>query len=136
MNTEHARPTELIIVDLNYAEYQALVIALLPHGIRIRFFATGGDAMRAFGNHSSTLWIVNTQLPDMSGIGLLSLIRCRLRRCRVFLVSDHYCAEDERAARSAGATAYVCKPASAAWLNDFLPRCRSLAIRAGPGPFD
>jgi DNA-binding response OmpR family regulator len=136
MKIEHLSPTELVIVDLNAAEYQSLVVALLPYRIRIRFFATGGDAMRAFDIRSSTLWVVNIQLPDMSGVGLLNLIRRRLRRCRVVLVSDRYCADDELAARSAGATAYVCKPSSAAWLTSFVARCHSPAIRAGPGPFD
>ena len=75
---------------------------------------------------------MNVHLPDMTGMNFLSLVRRRLRRCSVFLVGDVYSAEDELAARLAGATAYVCKPVSPAWLETLQPRCRSPAIRAGP----
>ena len=100
----------------------------------MHFFSTGREALRAIGACPSMLWIVNIQLPDISGLGFLNLIRHRMRRCRVILVGDDYSVEDELAARSAGATAYVCKPAIVAWVTGYLTRCRSAPIRAGPGP--
>ena len=135
MNPDNLCPPDLIVVDANCHEYHALAIALRRHNVHIRLLATGTDALRAIGVFPSTLWIVNIRLPDISGVGFLKLIRHRLRRSRIILVGDEYSAEDELAARSAGATAYVCKPASAAWLAGCRTRCRSPAIRAGPEPF-
>ena len=124
---------DLIVVDSNCDEYLALAIALRAHQVRLHFFSTGRAALRAIGACPSILWIVNTHLPDISGLSFLNLIRHRMRRCRVILVGDNYSVEDELAARSAGATAYVCKPASVAWVMGYLTRCRSVPVRAGPG---
>jgi DNA-binding response OmpR family regulator len=135
MSAENFCLPDLIVVDANCDEYHALAIALRRHDVHIRLFATGTDALRAIDVFPSTLWIVNFRLPDISGVCLLKLIRRRLRRCRVILVGNDYSAADELAARSAGATAYVCKPASVAWVKGYRTRCRSPAIRAGPGHF-
>jgi DNA-binding response OmpR family regulator len=134
MKAEKISLTHLIVVDANCDAYDALSSALRPHEVHICFFSTGSDALRAIGALPSTLWIVNIRLPDITGIGFLKLIRHRMRRCRVYLVGDDYSAADELAARSAGATAYLCKPASVAWLMDCRTRCRAPAIRAGPEP--
>jgi DNA-binding response OmpR family regulator len=127
----------LIVVDANSQDYDVLVNELAAQDVRVNRYAryfTGEDALRAADTSPSSVWIVNVRLPDMSGITLLSLLRRRLRQCSILLVDDAYSAEDELAARSAGATAYLCKPARATWLKDCLPRCRSHATRAGPAP--
>jgi DNA-binding response OmpR family regulator len=72
---------------------------------------------------------VNVKLPDMTGVALLKLMRRRLPRSTVFLVGDAYSAEDELAARAAGATAYVCKPPSAAWLEAYQPQLSPVVLR-------
>jgi DNA-binding response OmpR family regulator len=135
MNAEKLCLPEVVVVDANCDDYHALAVALRLHDVHIRLLATGTDALRAMDVFPSTLYIVNIRLPDISGVGLLQLIRHRLRRCRVILVGDNYSAADELAARSAGATAYVCKPTSVAWVKRYRTRCRSPAIRAGPGHF-
>lgn len=134
MNSDKLGFPDLIVVDANRDEYRKLAIALCLDEGHIRLFATGGDALRATSHFPSALWVVNIRLPDMPGVVFLKLIRHRLRRCRVILVGDDYSAEDELTARSAGATAYVCKPASTAWLAGCRSRRRSSAIRAGPSP--
>jgi two-component system OmpR family response regulator len=134
MNTEKQFLSNVIVVDANCDAYHALAIALRPHDVHVCCFSTGRDALRTIGAFPSALWIVNIQLPDISGVDLLRLIRHRIRRCGIILVGDDYSAEDELAARAAGATAYLCKPASIAWLVGCWPRCRSPAIRAGPEP--
>jgi DNA-binding response OmpR family regulator len=79
---------------------------------------------------ASALWVVNLRLPDMLGTTFLRLVRRRLRSASVFLVSDEYARADELAARSAGATAYFCKPPSPAWLEGYCLESHSLAMRA------
>jgi DNA-binding response OmpR family regulator len=118
----------LVVVDAKPDDYEPLVAALACDAVRVQLFATGEDALRAAETRHVEMWMINMRLPDMSGIGLLKLIRRRLRRSVVFLVGDVYSAEDELAARTEGATAYQCKPPSATWLEAFQPRCR------GPTP--
>ena len=126
---------DLLVVDANCGEYDALTIALGERELEVCFYSTGGDALRAVGAFHAALWLVNIRLPDMTGVGLLKLIRQRMQRCRLILVGDSYSPDDELAARLAGATAYVCKPASVGWLTGIRARCRSPAIRAGPAHF-
>jgi DNA-binding response OmpR family regulator len=124
---------DLVIVDAQLDDYDALLTDECGQAIRVSQFHTGERALQSVVSSSTTLWLINVSLPDMTGIHLLGLVRRRLRRCIVFLVGDVYSADDELAARLAGATAYVCKPTSVAWLECYLlPRCRSPAIRAGP----
>jgi two-component system KDP operon response regulator KdpE len=122
---------KLVVVDAKPGDYESLVAALARHSVRVHLFATGEDALRAAETRRGELWLVNVHLPDMSGIGLLKLIRRRLQRSIVFLVGDVYSADDELAARTAGATAYVCKPPSVTWLETYQPRCREPTVR-GP----
>jgi DNA-binding response OmpR family regulator len=114
----------LVVVDAKPDDYQPLVAALARDAVRVQLFASGEDALRAAETRRVEMWLVNVRLPDMSGIGLLKLIRRRLQRAIVFLIGDVYSAEDELAARTEGATAYVCKPPSVTWLKAYQPRCR------------
>ena len=126
------RADDVVIVDAHLDDYDFLLTEHDGQDLHINLFRTGERALQSAVSSSTTLWLINVWLPDMTGIHLLGLVRRRLRRCSVFLVGDEYSTDDELAARLAGATAYLCKPASAAWLECFLPRCRSPAIRAGP----
>jgi DNA-binding response OmpR family regulator len=132
MNAIKRRSDDLLIVDARLDDYDALFAEYGWQDIRVSQFQTGERALQSAASTTTTLWLINVCLPDMTGIHLLGLVRRRLRRCSIFLVGDDYSAEDELAARLAGATAYVCKPASAAWLECYLARCRWPAIRAGP----
>jgi DNA-binding response OmpR family regulator len=125
---------ELIVVDATSGDYDQLICELGGDSVRPTLFATGEDALRAGSASASAVWIVNIRLPDMSGISFLRHLRRRKLHGCVLLVSDVYSAEDERVARSAGATAYLCKPVRAVWLVGCRRRCRSPAVRAGPGP--
>jgi CheY-like chemotaxis protein len=132
MNATNRRSDDLVIVDAHLDDYDDLFADDCWPDCRVSPFRTGERALQSAVSSSSTRWLINVCLPDMTGIHLLGLVRRRLRRCSIFLVGDVYSAGDELAARLAGATAYVCKPPSAAWLECCLPRCRSPAIRAGP----
>ena len=118
----------LIVVDARSEDYDVFVSQFDDDGVRIRLFSSGEEALRASNGGGSTLWIINVRLPDMPGVGLLKLVRRRMGRSSVFLVGDEYSAIDELAARSVGATAYFCKPPSAAWLEGFRLSDRAPAI--------
>ncbi len=132
MNVTQQRLADLIIVDARPADYDRLIDDPQSRPLAIRCYATAEAALRTTAADSSTLWMINTHLPDLSGVELLSEIARRFRKPSVYLVGDAYSPHEEQAARAAGATFYVCKPASFAWLRGYHPRCRSPAIRAGP----
>jgi DNA-binding response OmpR family regulator len=120
---------ELVVVDAKLHDYEPLISELSAVELRVRLFATAEDALQSAGARPAMLWLINMQLPDMSGIGLLTLIRHRLPRARIVIASDVYSADDELAARCAGATAYVCKPPSMAWLSAYQVICREATGR-------
>lgn len=130
MKSTQLRLRRIIVVDPKVDDYEPL-LAWTP----LWLFTTGDAALRAYDPLALRLWMINVQLPDVSGIGLLTLIRARQRRDIIYVIGDEYVLQDELAARSAGATAYMCKPVCAHWLASNMPRCRSPAIRAGPAPF-
>ena len=120
-----AKPCQVdyvVVADTKLEDYGPLVVELSERGVRVGLFSTGEEALRAAGGNAATVWLVNVNLPDMSGVGLLKLVRRRLPRASVILVGDEYSAYDELAARTAGASAYVCKPPSSAWLEAHQPR--------------
>jgi DNA-binding response OmpR family regulator len=123
----------VFVVDEKSIDYKSLVDELSRTDIRTNVYSTGEAALRARRSSASAVWIVNVRLPDISGFEFVALIRRRLQRCKVFLVGNKYSAEDELAARTAGATGYLCKPATASWLKDCRVDVRAQAIGAGPG---
>lgn len=123
---------DLVVVDAKPEDYESFVANLAHNAVHLHLCSKGEDALRVICPVASTLWLINARLADMSGTCLLTLLRRRVRRAVVVLVGDVYSADDELAARAAGATAYVCKPPTVAWLDAFRPHCRTPAIRAGP----
>jgi DNA-binding response OmpR family regulator len=126
MSADQRRLDDLVVVDAKPEDYEPLKAALDGAAVVIHLFSTGEEALRAPQAQRASLWVVNVRLPDMSGIGLLKLIRRRWQRSAVVVVGDVYSADEELAARTAGATAYVCKPPSVTWLEAYQQRC--------PGP--
>jgi CheY-like chemotaxis protein len=127
-----AKPSQVdyvVVADKKLEDYGALVVELSERGVRVGLFSTGEEALRAANGNAATLWVVNVMLPDMNGVALLKLVRRRLPRATVFLVGDEYSADDELTSRAAGATAYVCKPPSAAWLEVYQPQRSSPVLR-------
>ncbi len=132
MNATPRPAADLIIVDRRPGDYAKLIHDAEASLLDVYFFSSGEAALRATCAASSTVWMINTRLPDVAGVDLLQEISRRSRKSVVYLVGDAYSPQEELAARTAGATFYVCKPASIAWLRGYHPRPRSPAIRAGP----
>ena len=109
---------DLVVVDSRLQDYQNLSADLRSRNARCHLFTTGSDALRRVGLPESCLWLINTHLPDMRGMELLTLVRQRAPFAAIYLVCDRYTPQEERAARAAGATAFFCKPPSLAWLHE------------------
>ncbi len=109
----------IAIVDPCYDDYDPLLASFDAQQWRIELYATGEEALRMSSAGATGLWFVNVRLPDMTGTALLKLIRRRQPWISIMLVSDRYSQTDELAARTAGATAYLCKPVTAQWIGYF-----------------
>jgi DNA-binding response OmpR family regulator len=132
MTLTDRRIDDLVVVDASIDDYHALFMAEELHQLPVRHFMTGEEALQRFDPWLATLWMVNIRLPDMSGIGFLHLVRYRSRRCPVFLIGEDYLPDEEVAARSAGASAYLCKPVNASWLHLCRGAVSRAAVRNGP----
>jgi DNA-binding response OmpR family regulator len=116
---------DVIVVDASLNDYKVLAADNCLGGLNWRHFPTGELALRGVDVSMASLWLVNLRLPDMNGAGFLALLRHRSRHCPVFLISNEYSLSDEVAARVAGASAYLWKPADSHWLE----LCRHAASR-------
>ena len=117
MNATTRRVDDLIVVDPAPDDYAPLFLDERLHHTPCRQFASGEAALQQLDSSLATLWMVNMRLPDMTGVNFLELLRQRIRRCPVVLISDEHSLEDELEARAAGASAYLCKPVNGAWVR-------------------
>ena len=63
------------------------------------------------------LWVVNTMLPDISGIDLCGMLKGRSPPPAVYIVTDAYRMEDERGP-CCGVSLFACKPVQASWFKN------------------
>jgi DNA-binding response OmpR family regulator len=108
---------QVFVVDANEDDYRELVSDMNQDGYRLEVCTSGRAALRRDPANPPELWVVNMNLPDMSGPDLLSMLRWRYPGVPICLVSDDYRAEDEISARCSGAELYVCKPVASEWLT-------------------
>ena len=121
------------IVDPQYEDYHCLLELAASAGLNLGFTRTGHAAQRTGRLLGVDLWIVNTELPDMSGFDLLDMLRSAQADSTVFVVDDVYRFECEQQAMMLQAVQYLCKPVGASWLADWsgamhLTRARPLGV--------
>lgn len=122
---------DLVIVDAHPEHYDSFLRAL-GCATEHHSFADGHSALASLPRFLSADWLINMRLPDSSGAELLRLIRDRRPGTRVALVADVYSTTDELAARAAGATAFLCKPANVRWIQECRWQTSPCSIHAGP----
>ena len=111
------RDTTVYVVDSNPSDYRHLVQDNDDPNTTFAFLSDARSALRVNPSNSNAVWIINLDLPDMSGVDLLSMLRTRFPTSPVYLVGDDYHPEQERAARMSGASLYFCKPLQPEWLE-------------------
>ena len=67
-------------------------------------------ALLLIGNEQFSLYIIDGQLPGISGLGLCAEIRQRDRKTPIIIFSGHAYAADRAAGMLAGANVYLIKP--------------------------
>jgi DNA-binding response OmpR family regulator len=116
------RTHSVCVVDARAEDYSDWDFVARQTGVRLHFVADASQALRLARTQSVDLWVINTQLADLSGFELCGLIKGQASRGSVYLVSDHYSADEERAAWQARADVFGCKGAHDGWLAQWITR--------------
>ena len=72
-----APSVRIIIVDETPEDYNAVLAAAGTPGVSFHFLLSGNHALRFAKRYPSGLWVIHTQLPDVSGFDFAQM----LRRC-------------------------------------------------------
>jgi len=124
----------IVVVDSDPSSYGAILDAAARWQVSICFLPSGRAALRLPRQADDRLWIVNAQLPDISGFELLAVLQERSNRVRVIVVGDSYQVADELRACRSGAACYLCKPVDLTPLSFWGGEARSAkATQDGPG---
>ena len=123
---------ELVIVDATCDRYADFVEAAQAGEVGLHFCVDGRSAIRLSRRFRADAWLVATDLPDMSGFDLLSMLapnvlqaevdpllegsRVSLERIgegmrpAIFLVADAYALEEEQRSLASGVSGYLVRP--------------------------
>ena len=117
MISQSANAAKIFVVDSEPSDYSNVVGEAVYDAVQFRFFGNAREALSSQPSEEPGMWVVNMNLPDMSGTDLQELLRARGSSAPVLLVGDEYRMEDEISARSSGATMYFAKPLQREWLT-------------------
>lgn len=109
----------ITVVDQCYDDYADLQNDMRKASIRWNFVSTGHDALHLSRIQPVDLWLINIQLPDMSGLDLCSMLKNQLDSV-IYMVTDSYDEKIEREARIRGAAMFECKPPHPKWIDHLL----------------
>lgn len=123
---------DLLVVDSKAEDYRDLSNEVQDANLNWKHANDGHHALQLSSGKNIRLWFSNMQLPDMSGIELLEIVRAKRPATLFYLVSDEYSAEEERQARAAGAAGYLSKPADHTWLEICCSTLARMRARASP----
>jgi len=119
---------KILIVEDNALNIKLFCDLLAAHGHNPQAVTDSRQALDAAHDFAPDLVITDIQLPHVSGLDLIRLIRAdkELSEVPIMAVTAYSTREDEERIRSAGAQAYVSKPISvvrfAETVNDLLDR--------------
>ena len=115
--TRASQANVIMVVDPAHSDYQSLIAAGEARGIRFRFLKTVEEALRSHPPPDVLAWMINMQLPRVSGLELYELLRSRLGDVPVLMVDDQYDAAHELSVLTVGRPHYLCKPLEASWID-------------------
>jgi response regulator RpfG family c-di-GMP phosphodiesterase len=109
----------IAVVDRRFDDYADLQNDMREDFICWRIVSTGNDALHLSRIQPVDLWMINIQLPDMSGLDLCSMLKSQLDSV-IYMVTDSYDEKQERDSRIRGAAMFECKPPQAKWIDRLL----------------
>jgi two-component system cell cycle response regulator DivK len=119
----------VLVVEDNELNLKLFCDLLRAHGFIAEPVRDGRDAVARAHEFAPDLVITDIQLPHVTGIELITLLRgdARLAHVPIMAVTAYAGREDEERARAAGANAYVTKPIA---LVRFVEEVRTLLAEA------
>jgi DNA-binding response OmpR family regulator len=118
----------IVVVDPQPDDYTVVTPWAEENNIQCDFVVSGLLALRVTRDRKPALWMVNVELPDMTGFDLLEMITDMLSGPLVVLVANEYRSEDELRSAEVGASLYISKPLERSWLE-------TLHVAVGDGLF-
>jgi DNA-binding response OmpR family regulator len=110
------RYSAIYIVDGRGEEYARVDSGIRDPRVRVEVLSTASEALRIPCYQAPLFFVVNVDLPDMSGFDLREMLIERWPQTPGYLIGDSYDPQDEVKARCSGATLYFCKPLAPGWL--------------------
>ena len=95
MTVQLATQSHIVVADPRPHDYQQLAALAGRYGWHVHLLTSASATLRLARSTAAALWMVNTELPDMSGFDLLQMLREQLASARVFIVADCYDPEHE-----------------------------------------
>ena len=142
---------EIVVVDGKCDRYADFVQAAQAGDVGLHFCVDGRSAVRLARRFRADIWLVASDLPDMSGFDLLEMLSPHVlqgdvdplrsgspaslervghgMRSGIFVVSDSYAIEDEQRALISGVAGYLVRPVTV----DMLRAGRTPAVRETAG---
>jgi len=104
------------IVDSRPSDYDNVLLAAGDANVSVHFMRSGSEALRFLRRWHAGLWVINTQLDDMSGFDLAQMLRGMRPNSLIFIIGEEYRLDDEMQTLTLGLTKYVCKPLEPSWV--------------------
>jgi PleD family two-component response regulator len=123
---------EIVIVDGSCDRYADFVQAAQAGDVGLHFCVDGRSAIRLARRFRADVWLVSTELADVSGFDLLAMLSPHVlqggvdplrsgsrisldqvgegMRPGIFVVSDNYSLEDEQRSLASGVSGYLVRP--------------------------
>lgn len=126
---------KILIVEDNALNIKLFCDLLAAHGHEPEAVTDSRNALDAARSFSPDLVITDIQLPHVSGLDLIRMIRGddKLAQVPIMAVTAYSARGDEERIRAAGAQAYVSKPISVAKFAHTVEELLSGAPEADPG---
>ena len=131
---------KILIVEDNALNVKLFCDLLAAHGHEPEAVTDSRQAMDAAHDFAPDLVITDIQLPHVTGLDLIRMIRAddQLSEVPIMAVTAYSAIGDEERIRAAGAQAYFAKPISvmrfAQTVDELLGTAQKVAEEAGPGP--
>ena len=107
----------IVVVDPQPDDYTVVTSWAEENNVQCHFAVSGLVALRMARDRKPVFWMVNVELPEMTGFDLLEMISDILGAPLVVLVANEYRAQDELRSAEVGASLYISKPLERPWLD-------------------
>lgn len=121
------------VVDPKADDYRGWLAFSEGNGVLLQIVASAEEALRLARTTAIDLWVINTELPGLSGYELCSMLKDRQPSAAIYLMANEYTPAVERQALRHRATLFGCRGGHIEWLRQWLLQRDSTST---PSPLD